>query len=85
VRERQHYSFVGEALVGDELADVIMTYRVDAISELMPWLLQWGADVDVLGPPDLREQMLREAQRLFGLLSKQLPAIEQKLIADSQD
>ncbi len=47
VHERQHYSFQYEETAPDNTG-VIMTYRVDALQELMPWLLGWGAAVEAL-------------------------------------
>jgi hypothetical protein len=44
VHERQHYSFQYEETAPDNTG-VIMTYRVDALQELMPWLLALGIDV----------------------------------------
>jgi predicted DNA-binding transcriptional regulator YafY len=68
VRERQHYAFVGEATDPDG-DGVIMTYRPDAATELTPWLLAWGAAVEVLTPLELRAAIRREAQALADLLS----------------
>jgi proteasome accessory factor B len=70
LRERQHYGFVGEEPVGDEPADAIMIDRVDAVAELVPWLLQWGADVEVLSPQEFRDQIREEALRIAALLAE---------------
>ena len=63
VRERQHYSFQGEAAVG-VAADtgVVMTYAVDSLAELKPWLLAWGAAAEPLEPPQLREEIRHELE-----------------------
>lgn len=42
----------------------LMTFRVSAPRELKRWVLQWGADVEVIAPLDLREEVARESQRL---------------------
>lgn len=35
--------------------------------EMLPWIRGWGADVEVLEPKELREQMTGEARRLAGV------------------
>ncbi len=70
VRERQHYGFAHEEPVaGDAGSGALMTYRVDEVSELIPWLRSWGADVEVLSPPELRDALRREAQKVADLLT----------------
>ncbi len=69
IRERQHYGLVSEEPVtGTTGSGIVMTYRVDEVSELIPWLRSWGSDVEVLSPPELRERLRREAQRVADLL-----------------
>ena len=34
------------------------------LTDLLPWVRSWGADVEVLEPKELREQMMGEARRL---------------------
>jgi predicted DNA-binding transcriptional regulator YafY len=64
VRERQHYSFTGEE--PDQLEErVVMTYRVQALRELQPWLLSWGAAAEVLVPDDLRASLATEISSLY--------------------
>jgi predicted DNA-binding transcriptional regulator YafY len=43
--------------------------RVAEPQEMMPWIRGWGADVEVVGPEDVREAMQSEAARLAGLYS----------------
>ena len=70
VRERQHYGFVGEEPMDDSTkAGVVMTYRVDTMAELIPWLRSWGAAIEVVSPSDLREALRREALEVAGLLA----------------
>lgn len=42
----------------------MVTFRVSAPSEMRRWILQWGADVEVLSPPDLRAQIVAESARI---------------------
>lgn len=67
VRERQHYAFQHEEPAPDGAA--IMHYRVDALQELLPWLLSWGAAAEALGPPALRDLQRAEAARLLEILT----------------
>jgi CRISPR-associated endonuclease/helicase Cas3 len=32
--------------------------------EMLPWIRGWGADVEVVGPEELREKMLAESRRM---------------------
>jgi predicted DNA-binding transcriptional regulator YafY len=68
VRERQHYGFEREESAPDG-AGAIMTYRVDSLQELVPWLLGWGAAAEALEPPALRDAQREEAARLLALLT----------------
>jgi predicted DNA-binding transcriptional regulator YafY len=67
VRERQHYGFQQTVVAGD--TGTIMTYRVDALQELLPWLLSWGATAEALDPPALRDAQREEARHLLALLT----------------
>ncbi len=41
--------------------------RIGDTLEIIPWIRGWGADVEVLEPEELREQMMGEARRLARL------------------
>jgi predicted DNA-binding transcriptional regulator YafY len=62
VRERQHYTFVGEQPVSEAF---MMTYQVQTFAEIKAWILAWGASVEVLGPASLRNAMYEEAIALL--------------------
>jgi predicted DNA-binding transcriptional regulator YafY len=64
VRERQHYAFIGEEtdVVGE---GAFMTYRVDSFRELRPWLLSWGAGVEVISPQEARQEIRAELSKLL--------------------
>ncbi len=66
VRERQHYAFRSEET---SAAGVIMTYDVDTLSEIKPWLLGWGASAEVLSPQSLRDEIRQEALKLVEMLT----------------
>ena len=68
VRERQHYAFECEEIVPDTEA-VIATYRLRRTDELLPWLLDWGAAVEVLEPEQLRTEIRKEAQKMLYMLT----------------
>ncbi len=68
VRERQHYAFVEETGVLNS-NDVIMAYEVHALRELASWILGWGSAVEPLEPPELREQIAAEAQKIVEMLT----------------
>jgi proteasome accessory factor B len=53
----------------DELADggLLLTVRVSDPREMRPWIRSWGADVEVLEPILLRNQMTDEVRRLAAL------------------
>lgn len=66
VRERQHYSFIGEKLID---SGSIMSYEVHVLSEIRAWLMGWGSQAEVLSPLELRTQIREEAQKLLSLLT----------------
>src|SRR5260370_6758914 len=42
----------------------VVTFRVSAPGEMYRWILQWGADVEVLAPPELRADIAAECARI---------------------
>ncbi len=40
-----------------------MTLQVGATLEMKPWIRQWGADCEVLGPTELRAEIAEEIRR----------------------
>jgi proteasome accessory factor B len=48
----------------------LFTVRVGSTLEMKPWIRQWGADVAVVSPPELRQELIAEVQamaRAYGL------------------
>lgn len=41
-----------------------VTFEVADTTDLLPWIRTWGANCEVLAPPELRDQMMGEARRL---------------------
>lgn len=68
VHERQHYAFQEEEPdPGGQ--GVVMTYRMNNLSELKPWLLGWGASAEVLAPLEFRREIGQEAKKLAEMLT----------------
>ena len=57
----RHYRDRVERLPDDSLK---VTLYVDDWQELLPWIRSWGAQVEVLGPPLLRQQCALEAAQM---------------------
>ncbi|MCX7038176.1 MAG: WYL domain-containing protein [Spirochaetes bacterium] len=53
----------------EDLPDGRMLWRahISEPREMFPWIRGWGADVEVIGPPDLRERMKQETRSLVTL------------------
>jgi len=52
-----------QKIVAEDPQGLIVEYEVCGFKELQSWVLQWGPEVEVLHPPELREQV-RERARL---------------------
>jgi predicted DNA-binding transcriptional regulator YafY len=61
VRERQHFGFQCE-LPATDAPHVVMQYAVEQLSEMIPWVLSWGAAAVVLEPPELRAALRRQVE-----------------------
>lgn len=46
---------------------VVVTFPAPTLLEVRRWVLQWGAEAEVLSPPELRRAVAREAQRMRSL------------------
>lgn len=46
---------------------VVLHMCIDEPQEMLPWIRGWGADCEVLAPPDLREKLRDETRRLGDL------------------
>ncbi|MBM4456786.1 MAG: CRISPR-associated helicase Cas3' [Chloroflexi bacterium] len=53
----------------EEQADgsLLWRARVAEVQEMVPWIRGWGADVEAVGPPELREVLEKEVRRLTAL------------------
>jgi len=48
----------------------LFTVLVGSTMEMKPWIRQWGADVEVLSPPELRQELIAEVRamaRAYGI------------------
>jgi predicted DNA-binding transcriptional regulator YafY len=50
----------------DDLKDggCLLTVRISEPREMRPWIRSWGAEVEVLSPPSLRQEIAEEAGRM---------------------
>ena len=50
----------------EELPDggVLLAMRVGGIREIKNWVMSWGAEVEVLAPPELRAQVTEDSRRM---------------------
>jgi predicted DNA-binding transcriptional regulator YafY len=62
VDEYQNHSFQGEETLAD--GSVVMTYHPHRAVEMRPWILMWGARVNILEPLALRVAIREEALHL---------------------
>lgn len=44
---------------------LLVTFRVWQSEELLPFILGWGADVEVIEPESLRNRVREEAEKIF--------------------
>lgn len=45
--------------------DLLATFRVRQTEELLPYVLGWGGDIEVLEPEEFRRQIREEAEKIF--------------------
>ena len=66
VARRVHETRWHRSEVVEDLPDggVLWKARIAAPQEMMPWIRGWGAEVEVLEPPAMREEILREIEGL---------------------
>ena len=67
VRERQHYGYQHDE--EETRQGTIMVYHVNQASEIIPWILGWGASAEVLAPQELRKSLRETALELANLLT----------------
>ncbi len=58
----------------EDLPDGRLLWRahISEPREMFPWIRGWGSDVEVLGPPDLRERMMQEVMALGVLYGRRV-------------
>lgn len=53
-----------QSLCKNDDGTVLMKFRVDQLEPVIPWILRFGEDVEVLAPQSLREQIIDIAQQV---------------------
>lgn len=56
-----------ETAVADTDGSVTWRAKVDEWREMLPWIRGWGADVEVLKPVELRDEMIGQARKIAEL------------------
>jgi predicted DNA-binding transcriptional regulator YafY len=67
VAEYQNHAFQDEEILAD--GSTIMTYHPHHALEMKPWILMWGARVNILSPISLRIAIREEALKLAEILT----------------
>jgi predicted DNA-binding transcriptional regulator YafY len=70
VREKLHHP----SQILTELADgwLEAQFTLGTLLEVKRWILNWGAECEVLEPADLREELVREAAAMLGVYGERL-------------
>jgi predicted DNA-binding transcriptional regulator YafY len=68
-RVRETYWHPSQVVMADEEHPdcVLLAFEVADTTDLKPWIRAWGANCEVVEPPDLRDEMMGEARRLAHL------------------
>jgi len=45
----------------------LLNLQVGSLLEITPWIRSWGPDVEVIGPPELRERFCSWSKQLYGI------------------
>lgn len=67
IAEYQNHAFQNEEILADDSA--IMTYHPHHSLEMKPWILMWGARVNILSPMSLRDAIREEVLKLAEILT----------------
>lgn len=66
-----------------ENGDCIWTTRVVEWREMLPWIRGWGAQVEVLEPPELRGVIVRHVREMMGQYGLQLADVRKDTLSTS--
>jgi len=69
----------------EKTGDLIWRAEIDEWQEIVPWVRQWGADVEVLEPKELRETLMGEAKALaerYGWFVSSQPSVGSSTLDD---
>lgn len=67
VRERQHYGYQHDEQETPQ--GPVMVYHVNHEAEIIPWILGWGINAELLSPKELRQSLRETALNLANLLT----------------
>lgn len=70
IRERVWHP--SQQLTEQPTGAVLLKVRVSDFREMRPWIRSWGAEVEVLSPDELRQELAEEAQQLVYLYHKEI-------------
>ena len=65
-----------QKLAEDSEGRLLWSAEIDEPQEMLPWIRGWGADCEVLAPPELREKVIGEVRRqmrTYGIEESALP------------
>jgi predicted DNA-binding transcriptional regulator YafY len=81
VREKLHHP----SQILTELADgwLEAQFTLGTLLEVKRWILNWGAECEVLEPAELREQLVREAAAMLGVYGERLDGGLDSVLLDS--
>jgi predicted DNA-binding transcriptional regulator YafY len=85
VRNKNYYGLVEETVVDDS---VVMTFLVPSLEVMVNWLLVFGAELEIIHPPKLKQMLFEKAEKLVAhyksLCSQALtPVHPMALVSDS--
>ncbi len=82
-RVRESRWHPSEKVTEETGGDLVWRAEIDDIQEIIPWVRGWGADCEVLEPPELRQKLERDARllaRVYGVGSPAPAPIQERVM-----